>query len=62
MDYRITDAVTDPQPAADSWHSERLLRLPDSQWCFRPFGTLAALRARCLHARNDRLCNLRQFQ
>jgi protein O-GlcNAc transferase len=42
MDYRITDAVTDPQPVADTWHSERLLRLPDSQWCFRPFGTLAA--------------------
>ncbi len=42
MDYRITDAITDPEPAADAWHSERLLRLPDSQWCFRPFGTLAA--------------------
>ncbi len=41
MDWRITDAVTDPQPVADAWHSERLLRLPDSQWCFRPFGTLA---------------------
>jgi protein O-GlcNAc transferase len=41
MDYRITDAVTDPPPEADSWHCERLLRLPDSQWCFRPFGTLA---------------------
>jgi protein O-GlcNAc transferase len=41
MDYRITDSITDPEPAADAWHSERLLRLPDSQWCFRPFGTLA---------------------
>jgi protein O-GlcNAc transferase len=41
MDYRITDAVTDPPPEADTWHCERLLRLPDSQWCFRPFGTLA---------------------
>jgi protein O-GlcNAc transferase len=41
MDYRITDAVTDPEPVADTWHSERLLRLPDSQWCFRPFGALA---------------------
>jgi protein O-GlcNAc transferase len=39
MDYRITDGCTDPQPLADSWHSERLLRLPDAQWCFRPFGT-----------------------
>jgi predicted O-linked N-acetylglucosamine transferase (SPINDLY family)/Tfp pilus assembly protein PilF len=41
MDYRITDAVTDPPVPADSWHCERLLRLPDSQWCFRPFGTPA---------------------
>jgi protein O-GlcNAc transferase len=42
MDYRVTDAVTDPQPLADSWHSERLLRMPDSQWCFRPYGAPAA--------------------
>jgi predicted O-linked N-acetylglucosamine transferase (SPINDLY family) len=41
MDYRITDAVTDPPVPADDWHCERLLRLPDSQWCFRPFGTPA---------------------
>jgi protein O-GlcNAc transferase len=41
MDYRITDAVADPPAPADDWHCERLLRLPDSQWCFRPFGTPA---------------------
>ena len=39
MDYRITDSLTDPIPFADELHSEKLLRLPDSQWCFRPFGT-----------------------
>jgi protein O-GlcNAc transferase len=39
MDYRITDAHTDPPMPADAWHCERLLRLPDTQWCFRPFGT-----------------------
>jgi protein O-GlcNAc transferase len=38
MDYRITDGRTDPSPLADELHSEKLLRLPDSQWCFRPFG------------------------
>jgi len=37
MDYRITDAITDP-PSADGWHVERLLRLPESQWCYRSFG------------------------
>jgi protein O-GlcNAc transferase len=39
MDYRFTDAATDPPVPADDWHCERLLRMPDSQWCFRPFGT-----------------------
>jgi predicted O-linked N-acetylglucosamine transferase (SPINDLY family) len=38
MDFRITDAATDPYPVADGWHTEKLLRLPDAQWCFRPFG------------------------
>jgi protein O-GlcNAc transferase len=42
MDFRITDAVTDPEFSADAWHSERLLRLPTPQWCFRPYGPLAA--------------------
>jgi protein O-GlcNAc transferase len=42
MDYRISDTTTDPEPPADSWHVERLLRMPDSQWCFRPYGTPAA--------------------
>lgn len=41
MDFRITDAVTDPPVPADAWHCECLLRMPDTQWCFRPFGTPA---------------------
>jgi predicted O-linked N-acetylglucosamine transferase (SPINDLY family) len=41
MDYRIADAATDPPAPADAWHTERLLRMPDTQWCFRPFGTPA---------------------
>lgn len=40
MDYRITDVITDPSPLAEELHSEKLLRLPDAQWCFRPFGAL----------------------
>ena len=42
MDFRITDEATDPRPHADAWHTESLLRLPDSQWCFRPYGEPAA--------------------
>jgi predicted O-linked N-acetylglucosamine transferase (SPINDLY family) len=37
MDYRISDAVSDPPGVADPYHSERILRLPRSQWCYRPW-------------------------
>ncbi len=37
--YRITDRICDPEPLTQRWHTERLLRLPDSQWCYRPFVT-----------------------
>lgn len=49
MDYRITDATACP-PGWERFHSERLLRLPDSQWCFAadasapPVGPLPASR------------------
>ncbi|MBI2313376.1 MAG: tetratricopeptide repeat protein [Betaproteobacteria bacterium] len=33
MDYRITDAVACP-PGMERYHTERLLRMPDSQWCY----------------------------
>lgn len=36
VDYRITDPVADPEGIAEALHTERLLRLPHSQWCFRP--------------------------
>lgn len=36
MDYRVTDEFADPPGAADDCHSERLLRLPRSQWCYAP--------------------------
>ena len=34
IDYRITDAHADP---SDVRHTEKLARLPHSQWCYRPF-------------------------
>ena len=35
MDYRITDAIADPA-GNDAFHSEKLLRMPHAQWCWRP--------------------------
>ncbi len=36
MDYRITDAHAAPPGAMDACHSEKVIRLPHSQWCYRP--------------------------
>ena len=36
IDYRITDQHASPEGVFDAYHSERLVRLPDSQWCFQP--------------------------
>ena len=34
MDFRITDSHTDPEGTTEHLHSERLVRLPHSQWCY----------------------------
>ena len=44
MDYRISDAVSDPPGVADPYHSERILRLPRSQWCYRPWPLAPAVK------------------
>lgn len=36
IDYRITDVYTDP-PGEDSVGVETLWRLPQTQWCYRPY-------------------------
>ena len=36
MDYRITDAVSDPVGQTESWHTEKLLRLPENFSCYQP--------------------------
>lgn len=35
MDYRLTDNYTDPE-GSDRYYTEKLLRLPDSMWCYQP--------------------------
>lgn len=36
IDYRITDATADPPGLSDRLHSETLLRLPQTLWCYQP--------------------------
>lgn len=35
--YRLCDQRTDPVGISDPLHTETLVRLPHSQWCYRPF-------------------------
>jgi predicted O-linked N-acetylglucosamine transferase (SPINDLY family) len=36
MDYRITDAYASPRGPIDGFHTEKLVRVPGTQWCYRP--------------------------
>ena len=36
MDFRLSDRRTDPLPIAQPVHTERLVHMPVSQWCYRP--------------------------
>ena len=36
MDYRLCDHCTDPPGLTEHLHTETLVRLPHSQWCYRP--------------------------
>ncbi len=37
IQYRISDNHCDPPGLTDRYHTEQLVRLPNSQWCYRPF-------------------------
>jgi predicted O-linked N-acetylglucosamine transferase (SPINDLY family) len=37
MDYRLCDRRTDPSACSQARHTEELVHLPHSQWCYRPF-------------------------
>jgi predicted O-linked N-acetylglucosamine transferase (SPINDLY family) len=36
IDYRITDPLADPPGVTDAFHTEQLIRLPRTAWCYRP--------------------------
>ena len=36
IDYRMTDAYADPPGFSDTLHSERLIRLPQTNWIYQP--------------------------
>jgi predicted O-linked N-acetylglucosamine transferase (SPINDLY family) len=36
MDYRMTDGLADPPGMTEAFYSEKLLRLPRTNWCFAP--------------------------
>lgn len=36
IDWRITDPIVDPVGLTEALHSEKLMRLPRTQWCYRP--------------------------
>jgi predicted O-linked N-acetylglucosamine transferase (SPINDLY family) len=40
MDFRITDRHTDPEGASEALHTEKLARLPHSQWAYVPHNVI----------------------
>jgi protein O-GlcNAc transferase len=42
MDYRLTDAYADPPGGSDALYSERLIRLPRTNWAYQPSEAAAA--------------------
>ncbi len=43
MDYRLTDALTEPVGTAERFYTETLVRLPHSLWCYQPFADMPAV-------------------
>jgi predicted O-linked N-acetylglucosamine transferase (SPINDLY family) len=38
IDYRITDPYLDPPGQHDDWYTEQTVRLPETFWCYDPWG------------------------
>jgi protein O-GlcNAc transferase len=54
IQYRISDPQCDPPDLTSRFHTEQLLRLPGSQWCYRPFIEVECEREAPFR-RNDRI-------
>jgi predicted O-linked N-acetylglucosamine transferase (SPINDLY family) len=54
IQYRITDRHADPPGLTDRFHTEQLVRLPHSQWCYRPFASIPCAETPP-HARNGHI-------
>ena len=46
IDYRLTDAISDPVGVTDLWHSEKLVRMPANFSCYRPDPSAPAVNVR----------------
>src|SRR6266571_3185083 len=45
IQYRLCDRHTDPPGITDRFHTETLVRLPNSQWCYRPLVSIECAEA-----------------
>jgi predicted O-linked N-acetylglucosamine transferase (SPINDLY family) len=62
IDYRLVDQYTDPVGVADDLNTERLVRLPDSQWAYWPIFEVPIMRAeRSSNAREILFGSFNQF-
>jgi protein O-GlcNAc transferase len=43
IDYRMTDGLADPPGMTEAFYSEKLLRLPRTNWCFAPPSAVAEI-------------------
>ena len=59
IDYRLTDAYADPPGKSEKWHTEKLIRLQPTVWCYRP--PIKTCRVSSLPALNNRVITFGSF-
>ena len=61
MDYRICDRFTDPEGETEALNTEKLARLPASQWCYAPYYDIALPQRAALSATAVTFGSFNQF-